>query len=199
MYILMVRLKVKDDRVDDFIEASIGDGVGSVLGEPNCYRFDIIQDDEDPTKFAFCEVYEDEAAFQYHTMAYHFHQWRDASADMFAEPPEVSFCRSVYPAGPAEWDAYRPGAVDDPAFQNGTLHVIHAPAIRPSRQSRRLHRSRNPRRHRLDTRRARLLAVRRVPERQRPLPSFISTRSTRTETRSTTTLALRTSNCGATP
>ena len=60
-------------------------------------------------------------------MAYHFHQWRDASADMFAEPPEVSFCRSVYPAGPADWDAYRPGAVDDPAFQNGTLHVIHAP------------------------------------------------------------------------
>ena len=127
MYILMVRLKVKDDRIDDFIEASIGDGVGSVLGEPNCYRFDIIQDDADPTKFAFCEVYEDEAAFQYHTMAYHFHQWRDASADMFAEPPEVSFCRSVYPAGPADWDAYRPGAVDDDAFQNGTLHVIHAP------------------------------------------------------------------------
>ena len=129
MYILMVRLKVKADRVDDFIEASKGDGIGSVLDEPDCMRFDIIQDDEDPTLFAFCEVYNDEAAFQHHTTTPHFIKWRDVSADMFDPdvPTEVSFCRNVYPRGDGKWDAERPGAVDDPHFAQGTLHVIHAP------------------------------------------------------------------------
>lgn len=127
MYILMVRLQVKPDRVGDFIEASKGDGIGSVRDEPGCMRFDIIQDDNDPTLFAFCEVYNDEAAFQHHTTTPHFAKWRDASVDMFAAETEVSFCRPVYPRGDAKWDAQRPGAVDDAHFANGTLHVIHAP------------------------------------------------------------------------
>ena len=38
MYILMVRLTVKQDRIDDFIKASIADGTGSVLHEPGCRR-----------------------------------------------------------------------------------------------------------------------------------------------------------------
>ena len=72
MYILMVRLKVKHDHVNDFIKASIADGTGSVLHEPNCHRFDIIQDETDPTLFAFNEVYSDEAAFEHHKTTPHF-------------------------------------------------------------------------------------------------------------------------------
>jgi len=49
MYILMVRLKAKQDHINDFIKASIADGTGSVLHEPGCRRFDIIQDETDPT------------------------------------------------------------------------------------------------------------------------------------------------------
>ena len=46
---------------------------------------------------------------------------------------EVSFCRPVYPRGNANWDAHRPGAVDDPAFDS-SLHVIHAPLpIKPDK------------------------------------------------------------------
>ena len=63
MYILMVRLTVNEDRIDDFIAASIGDARGSVLNEPGCRRFDIIQAADDSTSFAFCEVYNDEDAF----------------------------------------------------------------------------------------------------------------------------------------
>ena len=53
----MVRLKIKKDKVQQFIEASIGDAKGSVVNEPGCRRFDIIQDNTDPTNFAFCEIY----------------------------------------------------------------------------------------------------------------------------------------------
>ena len=102
MYILMVRLKAKQDHINDFIKASIADATGSVLNEPGCRRFDIIQDETDPTLFAFNEVYNDEAAFEHHKTTPHFKQWDTA----------------VKPA--------LDGAVEDPAFAS-SLHVIHAP------------------------------------------------------------------------
>ncbi|GIT59631.1 MAG: hypothetical protein Ct9H300mP19_15790 [Dehalococcoidia bacterium] len=126
MYILMVRLKVKEDRIDDFIAASIGDARGSVLNEPGCRRFDIIQAADDPTSFAFCEVYNDEDAFSAHTTYPHFKEWDAAVKGMFDGDPEVSFCKPVFPRGDANWDSHRTNIVEDPYFAS-SLHVIHAP------------------------------------------------------------------------
>ncbi|MBG82129.1 MAG: antibiotic biosynthesis monooxygenase [SAR202 cluster bacterium] len=126
MYILMVRLKVKQDHIGEFISASIGDAEGSVLNEPGCRRFDIIQSADDPTSFAFCEVYNDEDAFKAHTTYPHFKKWQDAVGDMWDVEPEVSFCKPIYPRGDANWDSYRDGIVDDPYFSS-SMHVIHAP------------------------------------------------------------------------
>ena len=126
MYILMVRLKVKEDRIDDFIAASIGDARGSVLNEPGCRRFDIIQAADDPTSFAFCEVYNDEDAFAAHTSYPHFKEWDAAVKGMFDGDPEVSFCKPVFPRGDANWDSHRTNIVEDPYFAS-SLHVILAP------------------------------------------------------------------------
>ena len=126
MYILMVRLKVKEDRIDDFIAASIGDARGSVLNEPGCRRFDIIQAADDPTSFAFCEVYNDEDAFAAPTTYPHFKEWDAAVKGMFDGDPEVSFCKPVFPRGDANWDSHRTNIVEDPYFAS-SLHVIHAP------------------------------------------------------------------------
>src|SRR6266480_1890833 len=97
MYILMVRLKAKQDHINDFIKASIADGTGSVLHEPGCRRFDIIQDETDPTLFAFNEIYNDEAAFEHHKTTPHFKQWDTVVKPMLDGAVEVSFCRPVYP------------------------------------------------------------------------------------------------------
>ena len=126
MYILMVRLKVKEDRIDDFIAASIGDARGSVLNEPGCRRFDIVQAADDPTSFAFCEVYNDEDAFAAHTTYPHFKEWDAAVKGMFDGDPEVSFCKPVFPRGDANCDSHRASIVEDPYFAS-SLHVIHAP------------------------------------------------------------------------
>lgn len=126
MYILMVRLKVKQAAINDFITASIADGTGSVLNEPGCHRFDIIQDETDPTLFAFNEVYSDEAAFKHHGTTPHFAQWDATVKPLLDGPVEVSFCRPVFPQGDASWEAHRPGAVADAAFAS-SLYVIHAP------------------------------------------------------------------------
>lgn len=128
MYILMVRIKVKEDRINDFIKASIGDAEGSVRNEPGCRRFDIIQDAGDATLFGFTEVYNDEAAFEAHKTYPHFKEWDAQVKDMFDGPVEVSFCRPVYPRGDATWDSMRSeGAVNDEYFTNSSLHVISAP------------------------------------------------------------------------
>lgn len=126
MYILMVRLKVKKDRIDDFIAASIGDAEGSVMNEPGCRRFDIIQATDDPTSFAFCEVYNDEDAFKAHAEMPHFKVWQDAVGDMFDGEVGVSFCKPVFPRGDGNWDSYRAHIVKDDYFAS-SLHVIHAP------------------------------------------------------------------------
>ncbi len=126
MYILMVRLPIKKDRIHDFITASIADAKGSVHNEPACLRFDIIQDADDPTNFAFTEVYNDEAAVEAHRNTPHFQKWDNVVKDMLDGDISVSFCRPVFPLGDAKWDAMRPDAVEDPYFASGGLHIIHA-------------------------------------------------------------------------
>jgi (4S)-4-hydroxy-5-phosphonooxypentane-2,3-dione isomerase len=126
MYILMVRLTVKQDHIDDFIKASIADGTNSLRHEPGCYRFDIIQDETNPTLFAFSEVYSDEAAFKHHQTTPHFKQWEATTKNMLDGAFEVSFCRPVFPLGNATWDARRPEAVEDPSLSS-SLYVILGP------------------------------------------------------------------------
>jgi (4S)-4-hydroxy-5-phosphonooxypentane-2,3-dione isomerase len=133
MYIRMVRLTVKHDHINDFITASIADSTNSVLHEPGCRRFDIIQDETDPRLFAYTEIYNDAAAFEHHKTTPHFQQWDAVVQNIVEGAIEVSCCRLVYPVGDATWDARRLGAVEDPAFSSG-LYVIHGPlSIHPDK------------------------------------------------------------------
>ena len=125
MEILMVRIRVKPQHLEDYIREMIADAEGSVLHEPGCRRFDIIQDVDEPTKLGLCEVYNDAAAVEDHLSRPHFLKWRETSADWVAEGIGVSKCRLIFPAGDAGWDAARPSAAESAAF-NGGLFVIHA-------------------------------------------------------------------------
>jgi len=137
MEILMVRLKVFPERLDDFIKEMIEDARGSVLNEPGCRRFDIIQDLEDPTSLALCEVYNDGLAIEDHQTRPHFTKWRDTTRDWMAEEGAVSRCCPVFPVGDANWDSaprYGRGSGFNESFWTGGLHVIHAPLpVKPER------------------------------------------------------------------
>ena len=133
MHVLIVRLTVKQDHIDDFIKASIADGSNSLQNEPGCHRFDIIQDETNPKLFGFTEEYSDEAAFEHHKTTPHFVQWDAAVKNMLDGSFEVSFCRPVFPLGDATWDARRSGAVEDPAF--GTACTSSTPRC-PSNRTR---------------------------------------------------------------
>ncbi len=126
MYILMVKMKIKEGLEDDFIKASVDDASNSVMKEPGCRRFDVIRDAEDSSVFAFTEIYNDESAVEHHKTTEHFNRWNDTVQDMFADPLSLSFCRPVFPRGDARWDSYAAHASDDRYFGQGSLHVIHA-------------------------------------------------------------------------
>lgn len=85
MHVTLVHVRVKPDRVDAFIAATRENHLGSVAEAGN-RRFDVLQDPEDSTRFLLYEAYTgaDDAAA--HKKTAHYLAWREAVADMMAEP-----------------------------------------------------------------------------------------------------------------
>ena len=96
MIIVHVQVHVKSDRVRDFAEATRKNASNSVK-EPGCARFDVVQDSEDATRFVLVEVYRDAAAVASHKETAHYQTWRDAVADMMAEPRTSRKFTNVFP------------------------------------------------------------------------------------------------------
>ncbi|MBF0093342.1 MAG: antibiotic biosynthesis monooxygenase [Alphaproteobacteria bacterium] len=96
MHVTLVHVRVKPDRVDDFIAASRANHLGSVR-EPGNRRFDVLQMPDDPARFILYEAYasaEDAAA---HKRTPHYLTWRDAVAEMMAQPREGVGVRCLCP------------------------------------------------------------------------------------------------------
>ncbi|MDH3702870.1 MAG: antibiotic biosynthesis monooxygenase [Alphaproteobacteria bacterium] len=97
-----VRVKIKPEMRQRFLDAIEVDALGSEQDEPGCVRFNVLQDVTDENVYYFYEVYVDEAAVDAHRAAPHYAVWQDA-ADTLAEPTERIECRSVFPADPKYW------------------------------------------------------------------------------------------------
>jgi (4S)-4-hydroxy-5-phosphonooxypentane-2,3-dione isomerase len=99
MYALVVSLKVKPERREEFLKASGEDSRGSREDEPGCLRFDVLHDNADPNHYYFYEVYRDEEAFKAHTQAPHFQVWAAAVKNgVLQEPSVAARCTSIFPA-----------------------------------------------------------------------------------------------------
>lgn len=96
MFIVHVFVHVKPDSVTPFIEAT-KDNARHSLEEPGVLRFDVVQQLDDPTRFILVEAYVDEAAAAAHKETVHYLRWRDAVADMMAEPRSSLKFREIYP------------------------------------------------------------------------------------------------------
>jgi autoinducer 2-degrading protein len=83
--VVHVHVHVKADAVEAFRAASIENSRES-LREPGVARFDVVQSTEDPTRFVLVEVYRTAEAPAAHKTTPHYARWRDAVADMMAEP-----------------------------------------------------------------------------------------------------------------
>jgi autoinducer 2-degrading protein len=85
MLVVHVHVHVKEDKIEEFKEISIENAQNS-LGEPGVARFDVIQQNDDKSKFVLCEVYKTPDDPARHKETAHYKKWKDAVADMMAEP-----------------------------------------------------------------------------------------------------------------
>jgi quinol monooxygenase YgiN len=85
MLVVHVHVHVKPEAVAAFKQATLANARAS-LQEPGVARFDVVQQQNDPTRFVLVEVYRDAAAAAAHKETAHYPVWRDAVAPLMAEP-----------------------------------------------------------------------------------------------------------------
>src|SRR4051812_3580090 len=96
MLIVHVHVRVTPESVEDFRRATV-ENARSSIQEPGIARFDVIQHQEDPTRFILIEVYRTPDAAAAHKKTAHYAQWRDAVASMMAEPRSSIKYSAVFP------------------------------------------------------------------------------------------------------
>ncbi len=96
MLIVHVHVKVIPEGVDAFRDASLANARESVR-EPGVARFDVIQQEDDPTRFELIEIYRTAEAAAAHKATAHYATWRDAVAPLMAEPRSSTKYRAVFP------------------------------------------------------------------------------------------------------
>jgi autoinducer 2-degrading protein len=96
MYVVLVHVHVKQDKLDDFVEATLENARESTK-EPGNKRFDVLQSAEDPCRFILYEAWGSEEDAAAHKNTPHYQKWRDVVADWMAEPRYGVQYRSVFP------------------------------------------------------------------------------------------------------
>jgi len=96
MLIVQVHVHVKPEFVAAFKAATIENARNSVR-EPGIARFDVIQQEDDPTRFVLVEVYRTVEASAAHKQTAHYAVWRDAVAEMMAEPRSSIKYTNIFP------------------------------------------------------------------------------------------------------
>jgi quinol monooxygenase YgiN len=97
---VLVHAHVVPHATEAFRAATLVNAAASV-GEPGVVRFDVIQDDRDPTRFVLIEVYRDAEGAVAHKETAHYRTWRDEVAGMMAEPRSSRSYATATP--PSTW------------------------------------------------------------------------------------------------
>jgi autoinducer 2-degrading protein len=93
-----VHVKVKPEFIETFIDATRQNHENSIKETGN-FRFDILQDLNDPAKFILYEVYDSDESAIAHKQTEHYIVWRDRVANWMAEPREGIKHSLLFPRG----------------------------------------------------------------------------------------------------
>ena len=96
MLIVHVFVHVKSNQVEAFRNATLENAHNSIQ-EPGIARFDIIQQQDDLTRFVLVEIYRTPDDPARHKETAHYQKWRDAVAGMMAEPRTSIKYTNVFP------------------------------------------------------------------------------------------------------
>jgi autoinducer 2-degrading protein len=96
MHVTMVHVHVKPEHLEPFIAATIRNHEGSIR-EPGNMRFDVLQSEDDATRFVLVEMFRDSEAAAAHKSTSHYQTWRDEVTDWMASPRQGRRYRLVAP------------------------------------------------------------------------------------------------------
>lgn len=102
MIVTCVHVWVKEQHIEEFKKASIENHQESIK-EPGNLRFDILQDEADPSKFVLYEAYESEEDSAKHKKTEHYLTWREKVADWMAQPRQGVKHRVLAPIDKGLW------------------------------------------------------------------------------------------------
>ena len=102
MLIVHVFVHVKADKVEAFRAASVENAQAS-MKEEGIIRFDVVQEQDDPTRFLLVEAYRSADDPGRHKETAHYKKWRRAVADMMAEPRKSIKYTNAFP-DEEDWD-----------------------------------------------------------------------------------------------
>ena len=107
MLVVHVHVRVRPGQVEEFLAATLVNARAS-LAEPGVLRFDVIQDEADAAHVVLVEVYRDADASAAHKLTPHYAAWRDAVAEMMAEPRASTRFSAVFPPDGEGWESGPP-------------------------------------------------------------------------------------------
>ena len=96
MLIVHVFVHVKPDQVEAFRTATLENAIKSIQ-ESGIARFDVIQQQDEPTRFVLVEVYRTSEDPGRHKETSHYQKWRDTVVEMMAEPRTSVKYTNVFP------------------------------------------------------------------------------------------------------
>lgn len=105
MIIVHVHVHVKPEAVEAFEAATLENARNSVR-EPGVVRFDVLRQEDDPTRFLLMEIYRTPEDPARHKATAHYAAWRDAVERMMAEPRRSVKYHATFPAADA-WERPR--------------------------------------------------------------------------------------------
>ena len=97
MIIVDVHVWVKPEYVEQFKQAT-GENARNSVMEPGVARFDVLQHQDDPTRFLLVEVYRTPEAPAAHKDTVHYQAWRDTVEPMMAQRRSSEKYTNVFPA-----------------------------------------------------------------------------------------------------
>ncbi len=101
MIVFQVHHFIKPDLIEEYKAATL-ENARKTIEEPGVIRFDVLQDEEDPSHFSLFEVYRDKEAQESHLQTEHFFAWKEVALAAFAKRGYGHKFEALYPEG--EWE-----------------------------------------------------------------------------------------------
>jgi (4S)-4-hydroxy-5-phosphonooxypentane-2,3-dione isomerase len=96
MIIVNIYIHSKESMIDAFKEANIKNARNSIM-EPGILRFDVLQQEDDPSRFLLVEIYKNEKAISAHKETEHYAEWLKVAEPMLVESRVKTVYKNLFP------------------------------------------------------------------------------------------------------